>query len=316
MKKRIKGKRVLVVGGCGFIGTNLVHKLLREGADVTILDNFSTAVNTNFGICIHGNVSCQKTVDDIVKGQNIVFNLAVSNINVCSRKPLSCLGTNVKGTINLLLAAKRYNIERLVQASSASVYGNPRFFPINEDERLDTLSLYAASKLSAESYCMAFIESFGLRVTILRYSNVYGPWQDPRNPYCGVVSKFFDAAFSSEPFQIHDDGDQTRDFTFVEDVVEATLLAAENPLAIGEVFNVSSGKETTINELSAMIADICNMNLKKKYIPKRDIDNVRRRVLNVDKIRKKLRWVPMTSLRDGLAKTREWMIERNDVDNR
>jgi UDP-glucose 4-epimerase len=210
-----------------------------------------------------------------------------------------------------LLAAKRNGIERVVYTSSASVYGNPRYLPINEDDRLSTLNPYAASKLAGENYCSAFYESYGVPVVVLRYSNVYGINQTPTNPYCGVVSRFFDSLISGNPPMIHGDGEQTRDFTYVGDVVEATMLAALSPKAEGEVFNVGTGKETSVNELVQYLIHITGSDIQPKYVDKRDIDNIRRRVMNIEKIRRVLRWVPSTTLYRGLVYTHEWLCSIN-----
>jgi UDP-glucose 4-epimerase len=155
---------------------------------------------------------------------------------------------------------------------------------------------------------MAFYESYGVPVTILRYSNVYGINQSPSNPYCGVVSKFFTSVLNGEPPQIHGDGEQTRDFTFVDDVIEATMLAALSLKTVGEIMNVGTGKETTVNHLANLIIKICGRDLQPINIDRRDIDNLRRRVLNIEKIRKNLRWIPTTPLEEGLSKTHEWLI--------
>ena len=155
----------------------------------------------------------------------------------------------------MLLAARASKVDRVVYSSSASVYGNPRSIPINEDDPLWTLSPYAVSKLGGENYCTAFSESYGLRVATVRYSNVYGPGQRPDNPYCGVVSKFLVEAHAGRPITIHGDGEQTRDYTYIDDAVEATLLAAVHPRAEGEVFNVGTGIETSVNRLAASIGE-------------------------------------------------------------
>ncbi len=215
---------------------------------------------------------------------------------------------NAGGMLNILIAAKKHRNERIVYASSASVYGNPRYLPINEDDRVNILNPYAASKLSAENYCMAFCESYDVPVTILRYSNVYGINQSPLNPYCGVVSKFFTSVLNNSPPQIHGDGEQTRDFTFVDDVVEATLLAALSPRVVGEILNVGTGKETSVRHLANLIIELSGKSLQPIYIDRRDIDNLRRRVLNIEKIRKNLKWIPSTPLEEGLSKTYKWLI--------
>ena len=313
---RFRNKKVLVTGGAGFVGSNLVNQLVKEGATVTVLDDLFTGRKENIAFLkeikfVEGSVTDYELVAELVKKSEIVFNLAVRNIIVSTTSPLLDFQVNGGGTFNVLLAAKNYGVERVVYTSSASVYGNPRYLPINEDDHLSTLNPYAASKLSGENYSSAFYESYGVPVVVLRYSNVYGINQSPLNPYCGVISKFFDRIMNGRAPQIHGDGEQTRDFTYVDDVVEATLLAALNPKAEGEVFNVGTGKETSINELVHYIIELVDTTISPVYIDKRDIDNIRRRVLNIEKIRRVLRWVPNTTLVKGLEKTYDWLRSIN-----
>jgi len=313
---RFKEKNVLVTGGAGFVGSNLVDKLVQEGASVTVLDDLFTGKRENISNLekiefVEGSVTDYDLVARLVRGADIVFNLAVRNIIVSTVSPLMDFQVNIGGTFNVLLAAKKYGVERVVYTSSASVYGNPRYLPINEDDCLSTLNPYAASKLSGENYCSAFYESYNVPVVVLRYSNVYGVNQSPLNPYCGVISKFFDRLMNGQAPQIHGDGEQTRDFTYVSDVVEATLLAALSPKAEGEVFNVGSGKETSINELITLMIELTGLPISVVYIDKRDIDNIRRRVLNIEKIRRVLRWEPTVTLKNGLEKTYDWLVSQN-----
>ena len=191
-------------------------------------------------------------------------------------------------------------------SSSASVYGNPRSIPINEDDLLWTLSPYAVSKLGGENYCTAFAESYGLRVATVRYSNVYGVGQRPDNPYCGVVSKFLVEAHAGRPISVHGDGEQTRDYTYIDDAVEATLLAAIHPRAEGEVFNVGTGIETSVNRLAEAVGEALGVEVDVRHIDRRDIDNIRRRVVNIEKIRRMLRWTPQWTLPRGLGETAAW----------
>jgi len=312
---RFKNKRVLVTGGAGFIGSNLVNKLSEEGAIVKVLDDLFTGdlsfINqTDHFTFIKGSVTDFDTIEELVKGTDIVFNLAARNIIVSTQRPREDFNVNVGGMVNILIAAKRHGIEKIVYTSSASVYGNARYLPINEDDHLNILNPYAASKLASENYSMAFYESYDVPVTILRYSNVYGTNQSPDNPYCGVVSKFFNSVVNGNPPQIHGDGEQTRDFTFVDDVVEATMLAALSPKVVGEVLNVGTGKETSVRQLAKLIIEICGNCLDIEYIDRRDIDNLRRRVLNIEKIRKNLKWIPTTTLEAGIKKTFEWITSR------
>lgn len=313
---RFQNKKVLVTGGAGFVGSNLVNALVKEGADVTVLDDLFTGVKENIAVLkdihfIEGTVTDYKLIEKLVKKADIVFNLAVRNIIVSTISPQLDFQVNTGGMFNVLQAARTQGVEKVVYTSSASVYGNPRYLPINEDDRLSSLSPYAASKLSGETYCSAFYESYGVPVTAVRYSNVYGINQSPTNPYCGVVSKFFDRVMDGYAPYIHGDGEQTRDFTYVTDAVEATLLAALSPKSNGEIFNIASGKETSVNELASHIARLAGSGVAPVYVDKRDIDNIRRRVLNIEKIRRVLRWSPQVNLRTGIGLTYDWLRSLN-----
>ncbi len=314
---RFLNKNVLVAGGAGFIGSNLVSQLVKEEANVIVLDNLFTGDLDNIDCLdqitfIKGSVEDEKLVDQLVCKVDIVFNLAVRNIIVSTKSPKLDFNVNAGGMFNILMSARKHNIERVVFSSSASIYGNPLYLPINEIDRTNILNPYAASKLTGENYCFAFYETYNLPISIVRYSNVYGIKQNPENPYCGVISRFLNDAIEEKDIHIHGDGDQTRDFTYVEDVVEATLLAAHSPKAIGEVFNVGSGRETYINDLAKIIIDTCGNHTKIVHIDRRDIDNIRRRVLNIEKIRKTLRWIPKTNLQTGIVKTYEWLSEQKN----
>ena len=245
---RFLNKNVLVAGGAGFIGSNLVSQLVKEEANVIVLDNLFTGDLDNIDCLdqitfIKGSVEDEKLVDQLVCKVDIVFNLAVRNIIVSTKSPKLDFNVNAGGMFNILMSARKHNIERVVFSSSASIYGNPLYLPINEIDRTNILNPYAASKLTGENYCFAFYETYNLPISIVRYSNVYGIKQNPENPYCGVISRFLNDAIEEKDIHIHGDGDQTRDFTYVEDVVEATLLAAHSPKAIGEVFNVGSAEK-------------------------------------------------------------------------
>jgi UDP-glucose 4-epimerase len=311
-----KGKRILVTGGAGFIGSNLVNRLVKLDAEVTVLDNLFTGRKDNIEQLsrvrfFENSVENLKLVERLVYESWITFHLAVRNIIVSATEPELDFKTNVEGTFNVLMAAKKYQVDRLIFVSSASIYGNAYSFPTNEVALPQALTPYAAGKISMESYHSAFYEMYNLPVVILRYSNVYGTNQSPTNPYCGVVSKFFKNAMSGRPLHIHGDGEQTRDFTYVDDVVEATLSAATNPKAIGEKLNIGSGVETSINKLAAMINGIAGGEEPPVYEEPRSIDSINRRVLNIEKTRHILRWFPQTSLQKGLQKTHHWLQENN-----
>jgi UDP-glucose 4-epimerase len=312
--ERISGERIIVTGGAGFVGSNVVRRLLKAGATVVVLDDFYTGVEENLlageaGLeIVRGSVTDFDLVRDVVRGASVVIHEAARNIIVSTRNPREDYEVNIGGTLNVLMAVRELNVRRMVYSSSASVYGNPRYLPINEDDATNMLSPYAVSKFAGENYCKAFYESYGVSTSVVRYSNVYGPLQRPDNPYCGVVAKFFEAAMSGQPPRIHGDGEQTRDYTFVDDVVEATLLAALSAKAEGQVYNVGTGRETTVNHLARMILEITGCAQEPAYVDRRDIDNIRRRVLNIEKIRRELRWVPTVTIEQGLRRTHEWLL--------
>jgi UDP-glucose 4-epimerase len=311
----LRDRRVLVTGGAGFVGSNLVRRLLRDGAAVTVLDDLFTGRRENLpaGISfIEGSVCNAALVETQVRQHEVIFHAAARNIVVSTRNPREDFETNIGGTLNVLLAARAAGIQRIVYTSSTSVYGNPRHLLSQEDDPLTPLTPYAVSKLAGEHYCMAFYESYGLPTTAVRYSNVFGPGQDPGNPYCGVVAKFVDAMFAGRSPVIHGDGLQTRDFTYIDDAVEATVLAATSERALGEVFNVGTGVETNVNQLAQTLLRLTGARVQPTHSDRRDVDNIRRRVLNIEKSRRTLRWLPEVTLEEGLRRTVEWQRQRDE----
>ena len=304
------GRRVLVTGGAGFVGSMLVRRLVEAEAKVTVLDDLFTGspeVLPTAAQLVVGTVEDAKLVRDLVGQASVVFHLAARNIIASTKDPQSDFSTNIGGTLNVLMAARECSLDRVVYTGSASIYGNPRSIPINEEDGIQPLSPYAVSKLCGENYAMAFYESYGTPVAVVRYSNVYGVGQRPDNPYCGVISKFFSAAYDGKPLMIHGDGQQTRDFTYIDDAVSATMLAAVHPRAEGEVFNVGTGTESSINSLAAQVGEATGRAVEIQHVDRRDIDNIRRRVVSIEKARRMLRWSPQVTLEDGLRRTAAWM---------
>jgi UDP-glucose 4-epimerase len=312
----LENSRVLVTGGAGFVGSNLVRRLIREGARVTVLDDLFTGRLENLPKkgCefVEGSVCDPRLVEKLVGDAEVVFHAAARNIVVSTKNPREDFETNIGGTLNVLLAAKATNgrVKRVLYTSSTSVYGNPKYLPINEDDHLSLLTPYAVSKLGGENYCIAFFESYGIPTAAVRYSNVFGPGQDPANPYCGVVAKFIDSLFLGKPPVIHGDGNQTRDFTYIDDAVEATVMAAQSDRALGEVFNVGTGVETSVNELARRLGRIIGVDAEPQHTNRRDVDNIRRRVVNIEKSRRVLRWLPNVTLENGLTNTVAWQREK------
>jgi UDP-glucose 4-epimerase len=312
----LKDKNVLVTGGAGFVGSSTVTRLLQLGSTVTVLDDFFTGREENLPAhpalrIVRGSVTDEALVNESVAEADYVFHMAARNIIVSTKDPREDFATNIGGTLNVLMAARNSNVRRIVYTSSASVYGNSRYLPINEDDATNMLSPYAVSKYGGENYCKAFFESYGVPVTSLRYSNVYGPLQRPDNPYCGVVAKFLSAAMAGNAPVIHGDGEQTRDYTYIDDAVEATLLAAVSARADGQVYNVGTGRESSVNHLAAVIIRIVGKDIVPLHLDRRDIDNIRRRVLNIEKSRRELRWTPETTLESGLRATHAWLTGLN-----
>jgi UDP-glucose 4-epimerase len=317
MNKNLSGLKVLVTGGAGFVGSNIVNILLQNGAIVTVLDNLYTG---RFELMpehksltfIEGDVEDKDLVFKLMSEFDYVIHAAAKNIIASTKNPFDDFKTNIEGTLNILMGAQKYGVEKIVYTGSASVYGNPSILPISENSGVYTLSPYATSKLAGENYCISFYESFNLPSAIVRYSNVYGTNQDPKNPYCGVVSKFFESAIKNEPIKIHGDGEQTRDFTFVKDTALATIEALINPKSTGGIFNTGSGGEISINDLAKRIIEISGSTSGIEYVDKRDIDNIRRRSVNIELIRRTLRWSPTYTIDKGLKETYQWILQNLD----
>ncbi len=305
-RPHFEDERVLVTGGGGFIGSAVVLALLREGASVTVLDDWSAGDRRRLPAdgpltVLTGSLLNPAQVADAMADCTVVLHEAGSSIDIALRDPVLDCDVNVRGTLNVLNAARKSrSVKRVVYASTDAVYGNPRYLPINEDDLLNPLSPFAVSKLAGENYCKAYYETFGLSTTVLRYANVYGaPIRDSRLP-SGAADRFLKNALDGKPLQVHGDGEQTRDFVFIDDAVDATLQACCLSKAEGQIYNVGTGIETTINALLEKVLSAAGSSSPVETVDRLDIDNIRRRVLNIEKIRREIRWTPRTTLEQGL----------------
>lgn len=314
--------KVLVTGGAGFLGSQLVERLLPISEHIYIIDDLSTgnesAIPKSERITFYEeSITNEKVLEEILPKVDYVFHFACKNLVLSVENLSSDYETNLYGGFLLLKKTRECcpNLKRFVYASTTSIYSESPILPTPESYYHIKLP-YAASKFSMEHYCHVYHHMYQLPVTILRFSNVYGPGQLSTNPYCGVVAKFFDAVRSGDPMTIFGDGSQTRDFTYVEDAMDAVLLAAMDPEAVGSVYNVGTGQETSVLELAKGVQKACGYaDYPIQYAPKRKVDVVQRRCIDAEKIQKALNWTNKHSIAEGLEKTYTWLKrEGNDED--
>jgi len=306
--------RWLVTGGAGFVGSNLVHRLAADGETVRVLDDFSTGKRANLrGLPPRrvqvqaGDLRDRTAVRRAVRGAEFVLHQgAIPSVPRSLADPATTTEVNVLGTVNLLRACvEAKTVRRVVLASSSSVYGDAPTLPKVESMPLLPLSPYAASKAAMEHYGRAFRGSLGLEVVILRYFNVFGPRQDPKGAYAAVVPRFFHALLRGERPVVYGDGIQTRDFTYVDNVVEANLRAALSPRAVGEILNVACGERVTILGLASMIGQVLGVSAAPRHEPARD-GEVRHSLADVDRMESVLDLRPAVDLQRGLERAADW----------
>jgi nucleoside-diphosphate-sugar epimerase len=304
---------VLVTGGAGFIGSNLVRALLERGDDVRVLDNFSTGNRSNLeGLdveIVEGELRSYERVHNAVRGAEVVYHLgALGSVPRSVQDPLTSSAVNIEGTLNVLLAARDEGIRRVVFSSSTSVYGSSRKLPTTEDTPPDPISPYGVAKLAAERYCVSFSRVYeSLETVVLRYFNVFGERQSPFSQYAAVVPLFATAIAAGEPVHIHGDGEQSRDFTYVGNVVDATLRAGEAEGASGEIFNIANGTPATVNVLADTIGEILGKPvLRQTFAPR--AGDIRDSWADLGKAERILGYRPEIGLYDGVRRTVEFLL--------
>ena len=304
----------LVTGGAGFIGSHLVEELLRRGKTVRIVDNFSTGRRQNLppagaAEVIEGDIADPDVARRAAAGAAVILHqAAIPSVPRSVEDPAASNRANVEGTLQVLLAARDAGVKRVVFAGSSSVYGNAAALPKREDKRPQPLSPYALQKYVGEEYCRLFTELYGLETVVTRYFNVFGPRQNPGSPYSGVISLFVDAMLAGKSPRIHGDGGQTRDFTFVGDVVRGVLLAAETPGVAGRVMNVAAGGRVSLLELVRTLQEILKTDVDPILGPARTGD-VRDSQADIAEARRLLGFEPQTAFADGLKQTVAWFRE-------
>ena len=308
----------LVTGGAGFIGCHIVRALLERGDRVRVFDNFATGHRDNLTELlddielIEGDLlsidACRRAANDI---EYIFHQAALPSVPRSIEDPHTTHEVNATGTLHLLIAAREAAVRRVIYASSSSIYGpDPKSLRV-ETDRPNPISPYAVSKFAGEQYCAAFFHSYGLETVSLRYFNVFGPRQGWDSPYAAVVPRFIHALRNGEKPIVFGDGEQTRDFTYVDNVADANLKALEAPLAAGNVYNIAGGEKTTVNQLLSMVGDEVTATAEPVFRPLRSGD-IRDSLADISRARGDLEYSPMTSVAEGLRRTIIWANPESD----
>jgi UDP-glucose 4-epimerase len=307
--------RYVVTGGAGFIGCNTVDELVRRGESVVVLDDLSAGKEENLAeirnkiTFIKGSINDLEAVRRAMQEADYVLHLAArTSVPRSVKDPLETNKVNIEGTLNVLLAARDAKVKRVVLAASSSAYGETPTLPKVESMQPEPISPYGVSKYVCELYAQMFGKVYGLQNVSLRYFNVFGPRQDPSSPYSGVLSKFCWAFLEKTEPVVFGDGEQTRDFTYIENVVQANLLACEAPAASGKVINVGTGERISLNQTIQLLREISGEDLRSKYEPARDGD-IRDSQAGVALSRELLNYTPTVNFVEGLRRTFDWYKE-------
>jgi UDP-glucose 4-epimerase len=299
--------KALVTGGAGFIGSSLVRGLLARGDEVRVLDNFSTGFRGNLeGLdveIVEGELRSYERVHNAVRGVDLVFHLgALGSVPRSVQDPLTSSAVNIEGTLNVLLAARDEDVKRVVYSSSSSVYGSRRELPVTEGLPPDPISPYGVAKLAAERYCVAFSRVYDLESVVVRYFNVFGPRQSPHSQYAAVIPLFISAIDAGEPIFVDGDGEQSRDFTYVDNVVDGTIRASHAEGASGQIFNIAGSAPVTVNHVADLIGGILGKEVRREHRPPRAGD-IRASWADNTAAREVLGWESRIDLEEGLRRT-------------
>jgi UDP-N-acetylglucosamine/UDP-N-acetyl-alpha-D-glucosaminouronate 4-epimerase len=300
--------KVLVTGGAGFIGSHLAQRLLQEGYAVRVLDNFSTGRRENIldlpdVEIVEGDMQSYERAHTAVRGCDVVFHqAALPSVPRSIQDPLTTNASNVTGTLNVLLSARDSGVRRVIFASSSSVYGANRTLPKSEDLALAPISPYAVSKIAGEGYCRSFWEVYGLETVALRYFNVFGPRQDPRSQYSAVIPRFVTAFLTGDTPTVYGDGTQTRDFTYVGNVIDGTLRAMQAEDVAGTTFNIACGEQISINRLLGELRKLTGAEIEPRYVESRP-GEVTHSHADISRAESELGYRPRIAFDEGLKLT-------------
>jgi UDP-glucose 4-epimerase len=313
----IQGTKILITGGAGFVGSTTADQLLEQGAaEVRILDNFIRGTRRNLDkaaslgglTLIHGDIRDAETVDAAVKGVDYIFHMAALRITRCAEAPKEAVEVLVNGTSNVLESAVRHGVSKIVAASSASVYGNPSYLPMDEEHPFNNRTLYGAGKIANEQMLRAYFEMYKLPYVAFRYFNVYGPRMDLDGVYTEVLVRWMDAIEAGNPPKIFGDGTQSMDFVYIEDVARANISGLTSDVA-DEVFTVGTGVQTTLSELSHLLLALHGSSLLPEYLPARSVNNVQARRALTEKAERLLGFKAAVGLDTGLRYLIDWRKE-------